>query len=206
LAVAHSPKVGHGTGPVSQSAALRKEADRFRVLCDVQKAVDLLLDEPKIFELIPEVGSNLGMAIAGASTTGDVAAVEGRLVRAGRKTRSSGCVKFGASSHIARVVLAAMSFDPCARAAMNLSLEALPACRALGLKTAQFDRREEPSGTDTMGWGTLRAIEEAGLLPDVIWDRGAIGKEPMLRLLGKSGTEVAHKALRLARHQEDGKI
>ncbi len=206
LAVAHSMNVGHGIGPVNQAAALREEADRFRVLCDMQKAVDLLLDEPNIFWLIPEVGSNIGMAIAGAACKEDVAAVEGRLVRAGGKARPSGCVKFGASSHIARVILAAMSVDPRARAAMNLSLEALAACEALGLETAQFDRQEEPSGTDTMRWGTLRATEVAGRLPDVIWDSGALGKEPMLRLLGKSSTEVAHKAVRLARLLRNGKI
>jgi len=206
LAVAHSMNVGRGAGPVNQAASIREEADRFRVLCDVQSAVDLLLDEPKILGLIPEVGSNLGMAIAGALSREDVAAVEGRLVRAGRKVHPSGCVKFGASSHIARIILAAMSFDPRAKAAMNLSLKALPACEALGLETAQFDRQEEPSGMATMRWGTLRAIEEAGRLPDVIWDRGAPGKEPMLRLLGTSSTEVARKALRLARLLGDGKI
>jgi len=206
LAVAHSMTVGSGVGPVNQAAALQEEAERFRVLCDMQKAVELLMDEPRILDLIPEVGSNIGMAITGAVSSEDVAAVEGRLVRAGRKVHPSGCVKFGASGHIARVILAAMSFDPRARAAMNLSLKALPACEALGLETAQFSRHEEPSGVDTMSWGTLRATAETGRLPDVIWDKGAPGKEAMLRLLGKSGTEVALQALRLARFLGDGKI
>jgi len=57
-----------------------------------------------------------------------------------------------------------------------------------------------------MSWGTRRAVAEIGHLPDVIWDSGAPGKESMLRLLGKSGTEVALKALRLARVLGDGKI
>jgi hydroxymethylpyrimidine kinase/phosphomethylpyrimidine kinase len=206
LAVAHSMTVGSGVGPVNQAAALLDEAERFRVLCDLQKAVELLMEEPRILDLIPEVGSNIGMAITGAVSREDVAAVEGRLVRAGRNVHPSGCVKFGASSHIARVILAAMSFDPNARAAMNLSLKALPACEALDLETAQFSRQEEPSGVDTMSWGTLRATAEFGRLPDVIWDKGAPGKEAMLRLLGKSGTEVALKALRLARFLGDGKI
>jgi len=206
LAVAHSMTVGSGVGPVNQAAALLEDAERFRVLCDLQNAVELLMDEPRILDLIPEVGSNIGMAITRAVSREDVAAVEGRLVRAGRKVHLSGCVKFGASSHIARVILAAMSFDPTARAAMNLNLKALPACEALSLETAQFSRQEEPSEVDTMSWGTRRAVAEIGHLPDVIWDSGAPGKESMLRLLGKSGTEVALKALRLARVLGDGKI
>jgi hydroxymethylpyrimidine kinase/phosphomethylpyrimidine kinase len=206
LAIAHSMTVGSGVGPVNQAAALLEEAERFRVLCDLQNAVELIMDDPRILDLLPEVGSNIGMAIMGAVSREDVAAVEGRLVRAGRRVHQSGCVKFGASSHIARVILAAMSFDPMARSAMNLSLKALPACEALGLETAQFSRQEEPSGVDTMSWGTLRAATETGRMPDAIWDSGAPGKEAMLRLLGKTGTEVALKALRLARFLGDGKI
>ena len=42
--------VGKGVGPVNQAAFLREEASRYHVLCDMQDAVDLLGNEPKIFE------------------------------------------------------------------------------------------------------------------------------------------------------------
>ena len=54
-----SMRIGKGVGPVNQVAYLREEANRFRVLCDMQKALDLIRDEPGIFEVIPETGSNL---------------------------------------------------------------------------------------------------------------------------------------------------
>lgn len=69
--------VGKGVGPVNQAAFLREEASRYHVLCDMRDALDLLGIEPKIFELIPDWGSNLGMAIPGAATPDDVALVEG---------------------------------------------------------------------------------------------------------------------------------
>jgi len=63
-----------------------------------------------------------------------------------------------------------------------------------------FDRGKEPRGVKTMVWGTERSIEKAGKVPQVIFDRGAHGKEAMIRLLGGSPTEVAEIALRVARN------
>jgi hydroxymethylpyrimidine/phosphomethylpyrimidine kinase len=205
-AIRHSMNIGRGAAPVNQSGLMREEAQRFSVLSEVDRAVDLLANEPYLFLLIPEVGSNIGMAIEGASSVQDVAAVEGRLVRAGNKVRQCGCVRFGASSHVARVILAAMPFSQGTRAAMNLSLEALELSRRMGLELASFDREEEPPGTETMSWGARKAIEELGRVPDVIWDPGGPGKEPMARLLGSSAIEVAKLAARMAKLLGDGKI
>ena len=125
--------VGKGVGPVNQAAFFRDEASRYRVLCDMQKALDLLVDEPKISELISDSGSNIAMAVPDAATPDDVASVDGGLLKTGGRVRPSGCVKFGASDDIARIILTAMRGNPRSRAAMNLSLKALPACRSLGL-------------------------------------------------------------------------
>jgi hydroxymethylpyrimidine/phosphomethylpyrimidine kinase len=50
-----------------------------------------------------------------------------------------------------------------------------------------------------MVWGTRQVIKKAGEVPDVIFDRGARGKEAMIRLLGKSATEVAKRALKISK-------
>jgi hydroxymethylpyrimidine/phosphomethylpyrimidine kinase len=50
-----------------------------------------------------------------------------------------------------------------------------------------------------MVWGTEHAIKKVGMVPDVIFDRGAVGKEAMVRLLGTSATEVAELALSITR-------
>ena len=47
--------------------------------------------------------------------------------------------------------------------------------------------------------GTSEAIRKYGGMPEVIYDKGAIGKEPMVRLLGKSASEVTKLAVELAR-------
>jgi len=190
--------VGKGVGPVNQAAYLREEASRYRVLCDLQKAVDLIGEEPKISELIPDLGSNLAMAIPHARNSDDLASVEGGLVKAGGLVCPSGCIKFGTSGGIARIILAAMSYNSRSRAAMNLSLKAMPACRALGLVITEFIGFDDE--------GALPAIEAPGRPPDVFLVRGIQGEEPELCLLGSSATLLAGRAVNLARSSEDRKI
>lgn len=196
-----SRPVGHGTAPVDQIAGLREDAERFRAVCSLDHAVSLLKDERTFVELIPEVGSNIGMAIPGARSPDDIAAVEGRIVRAGSRVHASGCIRFGASRHIARIILAAMRFDPAIRAAMNIRLgdDLLSEASRMGLRISSFDRGEEPPGESTMSWGTAKAIERLGAVPDIIWDAGGMGKEPMIRILGRDAVSVATIAIMLSR-------
>jgi len=107
----------------------------------------------------------------------------------------------GGSEHVANVILTAMRYDPSIRAGLNIrfSDEILQRCQKLGLRISEFSREVEPKGVKTMRWGTERAIESAGAVPDVIFDRGGKGKEPMIRLLGQTARGVAKLALKIAR-------
>ena len=218
--VKNSTAVGGGASPVNPLGVVVDGADRYSVLTDLECGVSILSGEPAIFHLIPEVGSNLGMAIYGASGPEDVAAVEGRFVKAGSKVRACGSIKFGASRHIARVLLSAMSFDPETRAGMNVRFgeDVLETVRTLELTSSYFSREDEPASSKTMSWGTADAIRRFGSslgsgaessrpVPQVIWDRGGPGKEPMVRLLGRSAVEVANLAVEMARSlQSDGNL
>ena len=200
-AIGWSRPLGEGASPVDQLGVLRDEAQRFRILCEMDQAVELLLAEPALHNLIPEVGSNIGMGTSMAVSALDVAAVSGRLVRSGRLVKQTGPIRFGASSHIARVILAAIGFDSGIRSAMNIRLSkaVLRACTDLELCISSFDRSEEPTGMRTMSWGTAKAIEACGRVPQVVWDPGGYGKEPMVRLLGESASVVASMAIDIAR-------
>ena len=113
----------------------------------------------------------------------------------------TGFPKFGGSEHVANIVLAAMRHDQKIRAGLNIkfSPEILRTCRKLGFTISTFGRGKEPRGAKTMVWGTEQAIKKIGKVPQVIFDRGAPGKEAMVRLLGTSSLEVVELALRLAR-------
>jgi hydroxymethylpyrimidine/phosphomethylpyrimidine kinase len=67
-----------------------------------------------------------------------------------------------------------------------------------------FDRREEPVEVkeregSTLEWGTKRALEGVKEMPDVIYDEGEVGKEPMIRVLGRDPMAVVEKVMRIGK-------
>jgi hydroxymethylpyrimidine kinase / phosphomethylpyrimidine kinase / thiamine-phosphate diphosphorylase len=107
---------------------------------------------------------------------------------------------------VARIVLAASSHDPRVRAAMNVrySDENLAACRRAKLSIGTFDRAREPKGVSSMTWGVHMAIRDYGGVPDVIFDKGGMGKEPMIRLLAETPEEVVAKLRRIISKRAKG--
>ncbi|TES83234.1 MAG: bifunctional hydroxymethylpyrimidine kinase/phosphomethylpyrimidine kinase [Hadesarchaea archaeon] len=200
-AIENRLKVGKGVMPVNQMAALFLSAEKGRALEEVWQAAQLLAEDPEFAKLLPEVGSNIAMALPGAEKTSDVVGLSGRIVRVGDRARLTGFPKLGGSKHVANLVLTAMGYDRRIRAGLNIRFSEgiLRLCKKLGLSVSEFDRSREPRDVKTMVWGTERAIKKIGKVPQVIFDRGAPGKEAMIRLLGDSPIEVAKLALRVAR-------
>jgi hypothetical protein len=88
---------------------------------------------------------------------------------------------FGASSHIARVVLTAMRFDPAIRSAMAVrySPEILRACRDAGLTEASFDR---PTSRPKCGSGRVQPGMGHGKRPSA-----ASNARPIWCTMGRPG-------------------
>ncbi len=200
-AIENRLKVGKGVTLVNQMAALLVSAEKGRALEEVWQATQLLAEDPEFVKLLPEVGSNIVMALPGAEKTSDVVGLEGRIVKVGDHARLTGFPKLGGSEHVANFVLTAMRHDRRIRAGLNVrfSEEILRACKKLRLSVSEFGRKREPRDAKTMVWGTEQAIKKIEKVPQVIFDRGAAGKEAMIRLLGSSPIEVAKLALRVAR-------
>jgi hydroxymethylpyrimidine/phosphomethylpyrimidine kinase len=150
----------------------------------------------------------LGYALPFAETRAHVAAFPGRLVRLGETIGSVSGPAFGSSRHIANIILTAMRHDPRYRSAMNIrfSETRVRQCQALGWKVGAFDRTQEPDDIkkregSSLEWGTETVLSEGAGMPDVIYDRGDMGKEAMIRVLGKTPDEVVAKVLQLREQQ-----
>lgn len=191
--------VGKGLSVINPLARVWKVTCGGREIMEVQKAAQLLVEEPKFADFIPEVGTNIVMALDGAENRNEVIGLSGRIIRVAGEPQLTGPPVPGGSEHVANIVLAAMQRDQQVRAGMNVRFHEglLEKFGEFGLRIAEFDRRQEPPDVKTMSWGTEQAIKKAGEVPDVIFDRGAVGKEPMIRILGKSATEVAKRALQI---------
>jgi len=168
--------------------------DRFEVWREVSSVAGELAGVLPL-DFVPEVGVNIGYAVEGAADAGDICALTGRIYRLGDNLRIGGHADFGASKHIARIILAAMAFDPLMRSAANLKFREknLRKLKAAGLLVGTFERGEQPPGTSTMEWGTARAIEKLGKVPDAIYDLGDVGKEAMIRIIGRDPHDVLRK-------------
>ncbi len=206
VALRFSLNFGKGHGPTNHYAMASREIERYRII-EALKEGFLLLQSSNVGRLIPEVQSNLGYALSYGESRADIAAFPGRIVRVGNSVETLRAPEFGASQHIASIILAAMKHDQECRSAMNLrySREIIRACSALDYSVARFDRSQEPREIKEMEgssleWGTEWAIREAGRVPDIIYDEGDRGKEAMVRVLGRNPHEVIHKVIRINEH------
>jgi hydroxymethylpyrimidine kinase/phosphomethylpyrimidine kinase len=204
-AISQGLALGSGHGPTNHYVQVLLYKEREKVLGMLNEALQRLMEEP-LGRLIPEVRSNLGYALPGAMNDSEIAAIPGRISQRGQKLIACSNPCFGASQHVARVILAAMQRDPEMRAAMNIrySPETLDAGRSAGLRTASFDRGKEPKEVkeregSTIEWGTQSALQASVEVPDVIYDKGEVGKEPMIRILGRNPMEVVDKVIRIAK-------
>ncbi|MCW4020061.1 MAG: bifunctional hydroxymethylpyrimidine kinase/phosphomethylpyrimidine kinase [Candidatus Bathyarchaeota archaeon] len=203
VSIRHALKVGGGRTPVNPMAHLYNESERFRVLDEVAKAAETIESHMEFLPFIAEVGTQVAMALPYPSSEENVAAIEGRIVKFHGGPKAAGSAQFGASRHIAGIILTAMRHNPEFRAALNLHYDPrlIEAFGEAGFKVASFDRRQEPAKIKSvegasLSWGTEEAIKGFGGVPDVIFDEGEIGKEPMIRVLGRTATEAVNKALK----------
>jgi hydroxymethylpyrimidine/phosphomethylpyrimidine kinase len=203
MAIQASLGLGKGTGPTNPSAYVLREMERYRVIQELKKAVEML-KENKIGDLIPEVSSNLGYALPYAEGVEEVAAFPGRIARFKDSVVTHSDPEFGASQHVANIILTVMKFDPEYRSAMNIrySKETISKIEGRGFLIGHFDRRQEPKKVkekegSSLEWGVGEVLKKMKRIPDFIYDKGDVGKEPMIRVLGKNPTDIVDKLLKV---------
>lgn len=159
-----------------------------KVLTSVRKAARMLADTPGIVEYIPNVGTNIGMALPDAADERDVAAIPGRIHAMRGRVNIPSNPEFGASQHVARTILTAMRVDSTRRGALNLATdeELLDAAIEYGIDPLVFDAAYEDRATRLE---TL--FRERGELPRVIYHEGDFGIEPITYVLDETAVDAA---------------
>ncbi|SDY11510.1 bifunctional hydroxymethylpyrimidine kinase/phosphomethylpyrimidine kinase [Halobellus clavatus] len=191
-AVRYPLDVGQGAGAVHPLAGRRNRASERETVASVRDLVRRFVDAD-VSPLVPEVGMNVAGATPYAESTDEVAAVEGRLTRTMGGVEPTAGVRFGASSHLARFLLAARDHEPSLRFATNcrLSSATREGLASLDAPVEWFDRTAEPEDASTMDWAADRVFGRPGESPRAVADEGAVGKEPMIRVVGATPDEVA---------------
>jgi len=153
----------------------------------LQDAIDHLVSFLPL-EFIPEVGINFVYALPAATQTKDVLGISGRIIKQNKRPFQAGEIHLDGSRHIASIIITCMRQNPCKRSAMNIaySPRIVTDAEKKGWKIGSFDRIEEPPNRRTMDWGTETVIQSQGKVPDLIWDAGSPGKEPMIRVISET--------------------
>lgn len=161
------------------------------VLTAVRKAAKRLANTPELADYVPNVGTNIGMALPGATDIVDVAAIPGRIYTIRGRIEVPANPEFGASRHVATALIAALGVDARYRGAVNLGTDAtlIEAARARGFEPVEFD----PSHDDRHS--RLETVfADRGEVSRVIYHRGAFGIEPILYVFGESAIDAVECA------------
>jgi hydroxymethylpyrimidine/phosphomethylpyrimidine kinase len=185
--------------------------ERIELLGKMAVAIEHIEACREFATLIPEVRTNLVFASQNARGPEDVAAVDGRITTVEAMPKAAGRAKLGASSHMARLVIALNRIHPEIRSGINFAsnpdlarwLEGY--CQGKGWTLSLIDRKDEPEDVKvtegaSMGWKAGEAIRIAeGSAPKLFYETGDVGKEPVSVLVGGDPIQVAEEVCELAR-------
>jgi len=175
--------------------------EQLNVINQIKEVYNFISDIQDFTKLIPEVRSNISGALPNAKDKNDIAGIEGRVTIIDGYPYASGEIKFGASDHTARLILAAKEFDDSINFVINLKYKD-EYIKRIQEKTKLFiyelNRETQPDEMrnkeqSTMQWIIQESVEYTGKVPDIVWDRGEMGKEAMIRVFGKNSKDLINK-------------
>ena len=180
------------------------------VLGNLVRAIYLLQDCPEFAALIPEVRVNLACALPGARTPDEVAAVDGRITTVRGYPHASGLPRWGASDHMARLIIEVRRYDNTLNAGINFKCDAAiievvqKYGAEKGITFGWIDRTGEPeevAGPDrsSMPWKIKQLATNHNGIPRLFYEGEGWGKEPLFVALGSDAVEVAGIAIDIAR-------
>jgi hydroxymethylpyrimidine/phosphomethylpyrimidine kinase len=184
-----------------------KQAEK--ILGNLLSAVEMLEECPEFSSLMPEVRVNIAYALPEAKTPQDVAAVDGRITVVRGMPHAAGLPRWGASDHMARLLLEVRKYDSSINAGINFKCDAKiievakKYCSERGFLFGWIDRTREPEevirrdGT-SMPWKIRYLVETFGELPKLFYESEGWGKEPLFVAIGKTAVGVAGIAIEIA--------
>lgn len=178
-------------GPTS---SMRAEQE---VLANVRRAARKLAAAPGMVDHVPNVGTNVGMVLDTGTDVDDVAAIPGRIYAMQGRIEVPAAPAFGASQHVADVVLAARAVDADVRGAVNLATSD-------ALIEAASDPLVFDAAYDGRRARLTERFEEAGAVPGVAYHEGGFGIEPIAYVLGTTAVEAVQRAIQLVAPTSEG--
>ncbi len=193
---------------------MSKQEQRDLILGNVTRALTMLEDSPGFSLLMPEVRVNMVYALPGAKSPEDVVAVDGRITAVRGVIRTAGLPRYGASNHMARLMMEIRKYEPGINAGINFKCDkdvigvVKQYCKEKKLLFGWIDRTKEPAEVaekegGSMPWKVKYLVENYGRVPRFFYEGDGWGKEPLFVALGEDAVEAAEMALEIARRYRE---
>jgi predicted fused transcriptional regulator/phosphomethylpyrimidine kinase len=180
-----------------------------KVLGNLAQAVNNLQGCREFSLLMPEVRVNVVYALPGARSGKDVAAIDGRITVVRGYPFASGSPAWGASDHMARLIIEARKYDSSINAGINFKCdtEIIKVVKTYAkenkLVFGWIDRTREPADVSakdgsSMPWKIKQLVDRSGRLPDIFYEGDGWGKEPLFVVLGADAGGVVNTATDIA--------
>lgn len=171
------------------------------VIKELTKAINELKREKKFSFLIPEVRTNFVYAKKEAKSIKNIAGVDGRITIVNNKPCPAGKVKFGASDHLARLLLAVKKYNPKYRSAINFKFDkkilkiVKKVAKKRKITIGVIERGKEPKKyqlkeKSSMPWKIDYLYKKFKEIPQIFYETAGLGKEPLFVVLGKEPKEI----------------
>lgn len=159
---------------------------------------------------MPEVRVNVVHAMPRAKSRREVAAIDGRITVVRGYPFASGSPAWGASDHMARLIIEARKYNADINAGINFKCddEIIKVVKTFArdnkLIFGWIDRTREPADVSakdgsSMPWKIRQLVDQNRRLPDIFYEGDGWGKEPLFVLLGADAVSVVRTAMAIAR-------
>jgi thiamine-phosphate diphosphorylase len=162
-------------------------------------AVELMSKEGKVTRVLPEIRSNIVMALPKAQSVDEVAGIPERLTEVFGKITAPAYPAFGASRNTSRILLALMEHDPSRRAAMEIKNTSaiINALRMNGYEPYEIIVKDGET-TDLRDTFLKSVTGGGGILPRIFFIDGGINREGAIIISGDDAVDVAKTVIRIA--------
>ena len=189
---------------------MNKTTQSEKVMGNLVCAVEMLHNCPEFSSLMPEVRVNLVYALPGARTSDEVAAIDGRITVVRGLPHAPGMPRWGASDHMARLIIEVRKYDDKINAGINFKCDKTiikvvqKYCAEKGMLFGWIDRTDEPPEIierdgASMPWKIKQLVTSCSGVPKLFYEGDGWGKEPLFVALGEDATEAAGIAVEIAR-------
>lgn len=188
---------------------MKKKDIAERILGNLSQALNNLQGCREFSLLMPEVRVNIVHALPGARSGREVAAIDGRITVVRGYPSAAGSPAWGASDHMARLIIEARKYNPGVNAGINFKCDGeiikvvKKYARENKLVFGWIDRTREPAEVSardgsSMPWKIRQLFDQSRRLPDIFYEGDGWGKEPLFVILGVDAVSVVRMAMEIA--------